>query len=454
MTALSNIEAEQIVLGSLLMENDLLDLIDGVVSAGDFSEGLHQKIFDHARKVISEGGTASPVTMDTFFRDDLDRAGVTDDYLANLAGGSMPLRAAAEHARLVHALGVRRRIAELAREAADQAEHGDISATPEQMVEALQKRLDGLFAGGGDRAARTMGSASASVLEAVARAYEQDGQITGLATGLTELDEKLGGLHPGNLIVMAGATGMGKTALAVTIALNAGFGGKRVLVNSHEMIAEELAERALSARTGLSVSAMRKGSIDEADYRALTGAAQDLNDLALHVDDSSGLTVFDIATRARRHKRQHGLDLLIIDYIQLVRAEDRRLSRTHQIEQITNTLKALAQELKIPVIALSQLSRGVDNRPDNRPVLSDLRDSGSIEQDANVVVFVYRRHYYMQRETPPADNDEKLKWLGRFDACKGKADLIIAKQRHGPTGSVTVAFDETTTTFRDLGESE
>jgi replicative DNA helicase len=300
-----------------------------------------------------------------------------------------------------------------------------------------------------------------------ARAYQRDGKLSGLATGLTDLDSKMGGLQPSDLIIVAGRPGMGKTALATNIAYNVGrvwrgevradghietVNGGIVGFFSLEMSAEQLATRIIAEQTGIPSSTIRRGGIHESDFEKIKDVAVELQHLPFFIDETGGLTVAQLAARARRLKRQKGLDLLVIDYIQLLQGSTRRAleNRVQEVTEITTSLKALAKELNVPVLALSQLSRQVENRDDKRPQLSDLRESGSIEQDADVVMFVFREEYYLSNKEPRPGSDEHTKWQLEMAAVHGKAEIIIGKQRHGPTGTVNLQFDATVTRFDNL----
>jgi replicative DNA helicase len=300
-----------------------------------------------------------------------------------------------------------------------------------------------------------------------ANAYKRDGGLSGVATGFRDLDSKMGGLQPSDLIIVAGRPSMGKTALATNIAFHVARALARgdhgdgrpaegvVGFFSLEMSSEQLATRIIAEQAGISSEKIRRGRIDANEFDRIVEAAQELQTLPLFIDQTGGITVAQLAARARRLKRQHGLALLVVDYLQLLAGSSRRASegRVQEVTEITTGLKALAKELAVPVIALSQLSRQVEQREDKRPQLSDLRESGSIEQDADVVMFVFREEYYVERRQPREGSPEHLAWQDEMEQVQGLADVIIGKQRHGPTGTVRLQFRADITRFADLAQS-
>jgi replicative DNA helicase len=343
-----------------------------------------------------------------------------------------------------------------------------VDFAPREQIEDAERRLYelaeiGRYGGGFQR----FETALTTALEMAAHAYQRDGKLSGLATGLKDLDSKLGGLQKSDLIVLAGRPGMGKSALATNIAYNIArswrgevrpdghietANGGIVGFFSLEMSAEQLATRIIAEQTGIPSSTIRRGGIDQRDFDKLRDVTVELQHLPLFLDETGGLSIAQLAARARRLKRQKGLDLLVIDYIQLLQGSTRRAqeNRVQEVTEITTNLKALAKELNVPIVALSQLSRQVENRDDKRPQLSDLRESGSIEQDADVVMFVYREEYYLSNKEPRPGTDEHIKWQTEMDAAHGKAEVIIGKQRHGPTGTVNLQFEGAFTRFADL----
>jgi replicative DNA helicase len=345
-----------------------------------------------------------------------------------------------------------------------------VDFAPREQIEDAERRLydlaeTGRYGGGFLR----FETALTTALEMASHAYQRDGKLSGLATGLRDLDGKMGGLQKSDLIILAGRPGMGKTSLATNIAYNvarawrgevqadgqiATVNGGRVGFFSLEMSAEQLATRILSEQTEISSSKIRRGEITQADFEVIKDKSIEIQHLPLFIDETGGLSIAQLAARARRLKRQRGLDLIVIDYIQLLQGSTKRSSenRVQEITEITTNLKALAKELTVPIIALSQLSRQVENREDKRPQLSDLRESGSIEQDADVVMFVYREEYYLTNKEPRPGTDEHIKWQTDMEAAHGKAEVIIGKQRHGPTGTVNLQFEASVTRFDNLAQ--
>ncbi|MGZ8323444.1 MAG: replicative DNA helicase, partial [Rhodoplanes sp.] len=325
----------------------------------------------------------------------------------------------------------------------------------------------GRYDGGFQRFAQALTTA----VDMAARAYQRDGRLSGVATGLRDLDRMMGGLQPSDLVIIAGRPGMGKTALATNVAYNVARAwrgdvrpdGRIVSANggivgffSLEMSAEQLATRIISEQTEIPSYRIRRGEIDPSDFDRIAETAREMETIPLYIDETGGLSIAQLAARARRLKRQRGLDVMVVDYIQLLQGSTRRAveGRVHEVTEITTNLKALAKELNIPVVALSQLSRQVENRDDKRPQLSDLRESGSIEQDADVVMFVFREEYYLKNREPRAGTEEFFKWQSEMEAVHGRAEVIIGKQRHGPTGSVALQFKADVTRFSDLAEDD
>ncbi len=466
-----NIEAEQALLGALLVNNDVYDRIAGLVGEDHFYDPVHGRIFSTIAQRIQKNALASPVTIKAFMADD---AGLNDigggTYLARLAASSVSVFASRDYAQMIYDLAIRRDLITIGQEISLKAAAVTVDSEPkDQIVEAEQAlyqlgeqgRVDGGFQSFLQAISEAVNSANA--------AYQREGGLAGLSTGLIDLDKKLGGLHPSDLLIIAGRPSMGKTSLATNIAFNIAKAykkGKRqdgsegavdggvVGFYSLEMSSEQLAARILSEAARIPSEHIRRGDMDEAGFRRFVEAAKDLETCPLFIDDTPALPISTLAARARRLKRQHGLDVLIVDYLQLVRPASAKDNRVNEVSEITQGLKAIAKELNIPVIALSQLSRQVESREDKKPQLSDLRESGSIEQDADVVMFVFREEYYAEREKP---SDEKLeemsKWQARMEALHGKAEIIIGKQRHGPIGTIDLAFEAQFTRFSNLVQS-
>lgn len=464
-----NIEAEQALLGAILVNNEALYRVSDFLEARHFFEPIHQKIFELASQLVRAGKVASPVTLKTFLPGDADIGGLTvNQYLARLAAEATTVINAQDYGRTIYDLSVRRSLIVIGEDIVNDAYDAPVDFAPAKQIEEAERRLyevaeSGRYEGG----FQAFSQAITTAVDLAAKAYQRDGKLSGIASGLSDLDHKMGGLQPSDLIIVAGRPGMGKTALATNIAYNVAkawegevrpdghittINGGIVGFFSLEMSADQLATRILAERTGIASSTIRRGGISEADFEIIRDVSLELQNMKFFVDDTGGLSIAQLTARARRLKRQRGLDLLVIDYIQLLSGSSKRASegRVQEITEITTSLKALAKELSVPIIALSQLSRQVENRDDKRPQLSDLRESGSIEQDADVVLFVYREEYYLQSKEPRPGTEEHAKWLVEMDRAHGKAEVIIGKQRHGPTGVVELQFDGSVTRFSDL----
>jgi replicative DNA helicase len=469
-TAPHNIEAEQSVLGAILVNNDAFYRVSDFLEPKHFFEPIHQTIFETASSLIRAGKIATPVTLKTFLPAETDIGGMTvGQYLARLAAEATTIINAHDYGRTIYELALRRDLIHIGEDMVNVAFDAPVDFAPRAQIEDAERRLyelaeSGRYDGGFQRFSQAMKVA----LDMAANAYQRDGKLSGVATGLSGLDFKMGGLQRSDLIIVAGRPGMGKTALATNIAYNIAKAhraevqadGTMKSVNggivgffSCEMSAEQLATRILAEQTGISSSLIRRGGINQGEFDKIRDYTIELEHLPLYVDETGGLSISQLTARARRLKRQKGLDVLIIDYIQLLQGSGKRSdNRVQEVTEITTSLKALAKELDIPVIALSQLSRQVENRDDKRPQLSDLRESGSIEQDADVVMFVFREEYYLENKEPKAGTPEYAKWQLDMSLVHGKAEVIIGKQRHGPTGTVKLQFEGQFTRFSDLVE--
>jgi replicative DNA helicase len=468
-----NIEAEQALLGALLVNNEAFYRVSDFLEPIHFFEPLHQKIFELAGSLIRAGKVATPVTLKTFLPADLDVAGLTaSQYLARLAAEATTVINAEDYGRTIYDLAIRRSLIVIGEDVVNVAFDAPVDFSPQSQIEDAERRLyelaeTGRYDGGFQRFA----SALTTAVDMAAHAYQRDGKLSGLATGLTDLDRLMGGLQASDLIILAGRPGMGKTALATNIAYNvakhwrgevkpdgrvATVDGGIVGFFSLEMSAEQLATRIISEQTEIPSHKIRRGQIEAHDFDRIVEASREMEVLPLYIDETGGLSIAQLAARARRLKRQRGLDMLVIDYIQLLQGSNRRGSenRVQEVTEITTKLKALAKELHVPIVALSQLSRQVENRDDKRPQLSDLRESGSIEQDADVVMFVFREEYYLKNREPRPGTEEYFKWQTDMDAVHGQAEVIIGKQRHGPTDTVKLHFDGSVTRFSNLAQEE
>ena len=466
-----NIEAEQSVLGAILVNNDAFYRVSDFLEPKHFFEPIHQTTFETAGSLIRMGKVATPVTLKTFVPADTDIGGMTvGQYLARLAAEATTIINAQDYGRTVYELALRRDLIRIGEDMVNVAFDAPVDFAPRAQIEDAERRLyelaeSGRYDGGFQGFAQAMKVA----LDMAANAYQRDGKLSGTATGLRDLDAKMGGLQRSDLIIVAGRPGMGKTALATNIAYNVGkahraevqadgtmksINGGIVGFFSCEMSAEQLATRILAEQTGISSSLIRRGGISQSEFDTIRDYTIELQHLPLFVDETGGLSISQLTARARRLKRQKGLDLIVVDYIQLLQGSGKRGNdnRVQEVTEITTSLKALAKELNIPVIALSQLSRQVESRDDKHPQLSDLRESGSIEQDADVVLFVYREEYYLQNKEPKPGTEEHGKWQIEMDNAHGRAEVIIAKQRHGPTGTVPLQFEGQFTRFSNLAD--
>ncbi|MBL4733336.1 MAG: replicative DNA helicase [Rhizobiaceae bacterium] len=471
-TAPHNIEVEQALLGAILVNNDAFFRVSDFLLPNHFFEPLHQNIYKVASDMIRATKTANPVTIKTFLPAD-DKVGdiTVAQYLARLASEATTIINAEDYGQSIYDLSTRRYLISIGEDMVNIAFDAPVDLPPVSQIEDAERRLYELAENGrSDSGFHDFGSAMNSALDMAAAAYQRDGGLSGISTGLASLDQMMGGLQPSDLIVLAGRPAMGKTSLVTNIATNVAMAyrgdveadgspksmeGGVVGFFSLEMSAEQLATRIVSEQSEISSSKIRRGEISEADFTKLTICSNMIQKIPLYIDDTGGISIAQLAARARRLKRQKGLDVLIIDYIQLMQGSSKNQgNRVQEITEITTGLKALGKELNVPIIALSQLSRQVESRDDKRPQLSDLRESGSIEQDADVVLFVYREEYYIQNKEPKEGTEEWFKWDEQLRLSRGKAEVIIGKQRHGPTGTARMAFQAEFTRFTDLVEDD
>ena len=463
-----SIEAEQQLLGGLLNNNDLYYSLEDKVDPEHFYDPVHSRIFEIVSTRIKDGKLASAVTVNTFLTEDegLKELGGSS-YLAQLMAGSVASSAIKDYSKLVYDLAIRRELIILGQEISSRAQSIKVDEQPEEQIILAEQNLYKIGdSGKSETGFKSFLKALGEAVQVANAAHHRDGNLAGISTGFIDLDKKMGGLHSSDLIILAGRPSMGKTSLATNIAYNIAKSFKKndnadgtsetvnggiVGFYSLEMSAEQLAARILSETAEIPSEQIRRGDMTESEFRRFVEAAKSIESSPLFIDDTPALTIAQLASRARRLKRTHGLDALIIDYLQLVRAGSSRDNRVNEISEITQGLKAIAKELNIPVIALSQLSRQVENRDDKRPQLADLRESGSIEQDADVVLFVYREEYYKEREKPSDHDLEKMAiWQEEMDRLHGRAELILGKQRHGPIGTVELSFEGKYTRFGNL----
>lgn len=467
-----NLEAEQGILGCLMVDNRHFERIGDFLKPEHFFAPQHQRIYKAIQTLVDRGQTASPVTLKNYFEQDseLDQVGGVA-YLANLAANTLAIINVVDYARALQDLYLRRELIAFGEDVVNESYDHDLQSTAQDKLEAAEAQLFKLAeTGDGQNEFVTLRDSIKVAIELAETAYNNKGGVTGVTTGLRDVDEKLGGLHNSDLLILAGRPSMGKTALATNMAFNAakayaasgGSEGAVVAFFSLEMSHDQLTTRILAEQSGISGDSLRKGNMTEGQFRDFAMAAHRLTQIPLYIDDTPALSISAVRTRARRLKRKHGLGLIVIDYLQLLRgvagSKQSESNRVLEISEITRGLKALAKELSVPVLALSQLSRAVEQREDKRPMLSDLRESGSIEQDADVVMFVYREEYYLSREVPSqrdSETSEKFNeryasWAQRLQDSANIAENIIAKQRHGPIGIVKLFFDPNLTRFADL----
>lgn len=459
-----NQEAEQGLLGALMTDNQALEKVNEILRPEHFFFPAHTRIYTAIEKLIDKGQVADATTLKNYFETDQDLEPVGGaDYLFSLAENFGFVFNVSNYAKTIYDLHMRRELIRLGRDVVDESFQHDLDKTPDDLIEQTETRLFNMADTGSSQTGFT--TIRDSVNEAIRIAEEsfhRDSQVSGVTTGLKDLNEMTGGLQPSDLLILAARPSMGKTSLAMNIAYNAasayaksgGKEGARTCFFSLEMSSDQLAARLLGERSGISSAEIRKGNVKKHELQQFIEASHELSQIPLYIDDTPALSIGAVRTRARRQLRQHGCDLIIVDYLQLLRGSGSAQSeanRVQEVSEITRGLKAIAKELSVPVLALSQLSRAVENREDKRPMLSDLRESGSIEQDADIVMFIYREEYYLERTQPDIDNAEKFAaWQERMDKVLNVAEVIIAKQRHGPVGTVRTFFDPKLTRFSDL----
>ena len=467
-----NLEAEAALLGALMIDNRLVEDVQLTLRPEHFHEALHGRIYAAVMLLVDKRMVATPVTLKPMFDADpamIDIGG--PGYLATLTGQSAALIAAKDFARQIYDLALLRELIRVGRDMAASATDTAAGVEPLRQIEDAELALYKVAEQGEvSGSVKTFGQATRLAIDMADRAMKSGGHLSGYTTGLTGLDTKMGGLHKSDLIILAGRPAMGKTALATNIAFAAAqrfmrdradgidaaqSSGTGVAFFSLEMSADQLATRVLAEQSGVNSESLRMGKISQSEFNSLARAAGQLSELPLYIDDTPALTIAALRTRARRLKRQKGIGLIVVDYLQLLQGSSRAMNenRVQEISEITRGLKTLAKELEVPVLALSQLSRAVEAREDKRPVLSDLRESGTIEQDADIVLFVFREEYYHALKQPdPEDGDKFAKWKERAEKLFGLAEVIVAKQRHGSTGQVPLTFHKTITKFADRAE--
>ena len=452
----NNIEAEQSVIGSILLSNEIFDDINILIRSKNFYDPMHQKIFSAIEKLIYSGMLANPITLKNYFENEKDELNVPD-YLVKITKFSTSSRQAIEYSKLIYDLFVKRELIKISENIIDTAKLNDLDHDGQSIIENFEKSLFDLAEKGSFSSSIVkFDEAMKMTIEMASSAYKNEEGIVGVPSGLTDLDDRLGGMHKSDLLIIAGRPSMGKTALATNIAFNAAKkiqnDGRKssIAFFSLEMSSEQLSTRILAEQSRIKSNDIRRGRISEEQFDKFIETSKDISELPLYIDETPAISIAALSNRARRIKRLYGLDMVVVDYIQLMKAANFKEGRVQEISEITRGLKALAKELSVPVLALSQLSRAVELRDNNKPQLSDLRESGSIEQDADVVMFVYREAYYLERKEPRPATVEHAEWQAKMSEVSNLAEILISKQRHGPTGNIMLEFEAMFTKFKDL----
>ncbi len=452
----NNIEAEQAVIGSILVSNEIFDEINTIISSSNFYDPMHQKIFGAVENLIYKGMLANPITLKNFFEDDEDDLNVPE-YLVRITKFSTSTRQSIEYSKIIYDMFVRRELIKISEQTIDTAKLNDLNTSGQNIIENSERLLFDLAEKGSFNSSLIkFDEAMKQTIEMASAAYKNEEGIVGVPTGLRDLDDRLGGLHQSDLIIIAGRPSMGKTALATNIAFYAAQklqdSGKKssIAFFSLEMSSEQLSTRILAEQSRIKSNDIRRGRISDEEFDKFIETSKNISELPLYIDETPAISIAAMSNRARRIKRLFGLDMIVVDYIQLMKGTfNNKDGRVQEISEITQGLKAIAKELSVPVVALSQLSRAVEQRDDKKPQLSDLRESGSIEQDADVVMFVYREAYYLERKEPRPATVEHAEWQAKMNEVSNLAEIIIGKQRHGPTGNVMLEFEAMFTKFKD-----
>ena len=452
----NNIEAEQAVIGSMLVTNELFDEINTIISSANFYDPMHQKIFGAIENLIYKGMLANPITLKNYFEDEKDELNVPE-YLVKVTKFSTSKRQTIEYSKIIYDMFVRRELIKISEQTIDTAKLNDLNTNGQNIIENSERLLFDLAEKGSFNSTLIkFDEAMRQTIEMASAAYKNEEGIVGVPTGLRDLDDRLGGLHKSDLIIIAGRPSMGKTALATNIAFNAAQklqdSGRKSCIAffSLEMSSEQLSTRILAEQSRIKSNDIRRGRISDEQFDKFIETSKNISELPLFIDETPAITIAALSNRARRIKRIHGLDMIVVDYIQLMRGTmNYKDGRVQEVSEITQGLKAIAKELSVPVVALSQLSRQVEQRDNKKPQLSDLRESGSIEQDADVVMFVYREAYYLENKEPRPATVEHAEWQAKMNEVSNLAEIIIGKQRHGPTGMLMLEFEAMFTKFKD-----
>ena len=439
-----------------IVSNEIFDEINLIISSKNFYDPMHQKIYEAIEKLIFGGMLANPITLKNYFENEKDELNIPD-YLVKITKFSTSSRQSIEYSKIVYDLFVKRELIKISKDTIEDVKLNDIELNGQKIIENSEKALYELAEKGSfNSSIIKFDEAMRQTIEMASNAYKNDEGIVGVPTGLIDLDERLGGLHKSDLIIIAGRPSMGKTALATNIAF---YAAKKIQEQnkkssiaffSLEMSSEQLSTRILAEQSEIKSNDIRRGKISEEQFDKFIDTSKNIAELPLYIDETPAISIAALGNRARRIKRKHGLELIVIDYIQLMKASNFKDGRVQEISEITQGLKALAKELSVPVLALSQLSRAVEQRDDKKPLLSDLRESGSIEQDADVVMFVYREAYYLQSKEPRMATVEHAEWQAKMNDVANLAEIIIGKQRHGPTGMIKLEFEAMFTRFKNL----
>ena len=455
-----NIEAEQAVIASILVSNDIYDEISSILDSQKFFDPIHVKLYETIETLISKGLLANPITLKNYFENNegLKELG-GQEYLIKITKFSTSVKQAIDYANIVQEMHVRRELIKISQSVLDEVStNSDVGTSGETIIQNTEKSLFDLAERGHfNQSFMKFDSALKQTIDMAKSAYQSEEGLVGVPTGLTDLDSRLGGLHKQDLVIIAGRPSMGKTALATNIAFHAAKNIEKkrskstVAFFSLEMSSEQLSTRILSEQSRIRSNDIRRGKVSEKEFEQFIEASKNISELPLYIDETPAITIAAISNRSRRIKRLYGLELIVVDYIQLMKSSGKKeYNRVQEISEITQGLKALAKELNVPVLALSQLSRAVEHRDDKKPQLADLRESGSIEQDADIVMFVFRESYYLQNKEPTVGSIEHAEWQTKMNEISHLAEIMISKQRHGPTGNVKVEFEAMYTKFKDL----
>jgi replicative DNA helicase len=464
-----DIEVEQALLGAVLVDNNVLERVISLVKSEEFYDPMHQRVYQSMVTTWERGSVITPLTLHAAMKADpglIEVGGHT--YFSGLAQAAPALANVRDLARILHDLAIRRSLIRIGEDMVNTSYEAPLEKTPAQQIEEAEKALYQVAENSRyGEGALDFSAALQAVAESAERAQRLGGAISGVTSGFADIDKALSGLQASDLLILAGRPGMGKTSLATNMAFNAAYRfmldtkdgmetprGAPVVFFSLEMAAQQLAARILSEQAEIEMWQIRTGKFSDDQWGKFVRAMQNISELPLYIDDTGGISIAQIAARSRRLKREKKIGLIVIDYLQLIAPSRRAENRVQELTEVTKGLKTLAKELDVPVLALSQLSRAVDSRDDKRPVLSDLRESGSIEQDADVVMFIYREEYYLKSREPDVTSDDHAKWMAKLDAAHGRADLMIEKHRHGATKSLDLQFDERYTRFSDLAKDD